>query len=67
LTYIRRKSKIKNIGIDMGFTKESAVEKAKSDLAKRLKVNESDIRERSVDKKDFPDMSLGAAATDERF
>jgi hypothetical protein len=49
----------------MGFTKESAVERAKSDLAKRLKVKESDIRERSVDKKDFPDMSLGAAAKDE--
>lgn len=49
----------------MGFTKESAVEKAKSDLAKRLKVKESDIREKSVDKKDFPDMSLGAPANDE--
>ena len=49
----------------MGFTKESAVEQAKKDLAKRLKVNENDIQERSVDKRDFPDMSLGAPARDE--
>lgn len=65
LTYIRRKSKISNTGIDMGFTKESAVERAKSDLAKRLKLKESDIQERSVDNTDFPDMSLGAPAKDE--
>ena len=49
----------------MGFTKESAVEQAKKDLAKRLKVSEADIQERSVDKRDFPDMSLGAPAKDE--
>jgi len=49
----------------MGFTKESAVEQAKKDLAKRLKVSESDIQEKSVDKRDFPDMSLGAPAKDE--
>ena len=49
----------------MGFTKQSAVERAKSDLAKRLKVNENDIEEKSVADKDFPDMSLGAPAKDE--
>ncbi len=49
----------------MGFTKESAVERAKSDLAKRLKVKESDISEKAVSKRDFPDMSLGAPAKDE--
>jgi hypothetical protein len=49
----------------MGFTKESAVEQAKSDLAKRLNVNENDIKESSVSAKDFPDMSLGAPAEDE--
>lgn len=49
----------------MGFTKQSAVERAKSDLAKRLKVNEKDIEEKSVADKDFPDMSLGAPANDE--
>ena len=49
----------------MGFTKQSAVERAKSDLAKRLKVNEKDIREKSISEKDFPDMSLGAPSKDE--
>lgn len=49
----------------MGFTKESAVERAKQDLARRLKVSESEIRESSVSKVDFPDMSLGAPASGE--
>jgi hypothetical protein len=46
----------------MSFTKESAVASAKHDLASRLGVDESDIKEISVDDTDFPDMSLGAAA-----
>ena len=45
----------------MGFTKESAIEAAKSDLAKRLKVSESDIKVGATSDVDFPDMSLGAA------
>ncbi len=49
----------------MGFTQESAVERAKQDLAKRLKLSESDISEGSVSKVDFPDMSLGAPASGE--
>ena len=49
----------------MGFTKESAVERAKSDLAERLKLSEQDIQEKSVTATDFPDMSLGAPAKDE--
>lgn len=44
----------------MGFTKESAVEAAKRDLAKRLKISESEISASASDA-DFPDMSLGAA------
>ena len=44
----------------MGFTRESAVERAKSDLAVRLDVGEDDIREHVSDR-DFPDMALGAA------
>lgn len=44
----------------MSFTQESAVERAKQDLAKRLKVAESEITEDGVSKVDFPDMSLGA-------
>ena len=65
LTKIRRKSKIKFIGIVMGFTKESTVERAKHDLAKRLKLAESEIKEHSIVDKEFPDMSLGAPADGE--
>ncbi|MGC2235549.1 MAG: hypothetical protein WA584_05285 [Pyrinomonadaceae bacterium] len=49
----------------MSFTKESAVQEAKADLAKRLGISESDINEKSVEETDFPDMSLGAPAEDE--
>jgi hypothetical protein len=49
----------------MSFNKDSAVEKAKSDLAKRLGVKESEVNEVSVSETDFPDMSLGAPAADE--
>jgi len=45
----------------MGFTKESAVEAAKKDLAKRLKVTPDDIKVSATSDADFPDMSLGAA------
>ncbi len=45
----------------MSFTKESAIERAKSDLAKRLEINAGDVTEKGVTDKDFPDMSLGAA------
>jgi len=44
----------------MGFTKDSAVEKAKSDLAHRLKLPASEIELSSVHDKEFPDMSLGS-------
>ena len=49
----------------MGFSEDSAKEAAKRDLAKRLGVDENEIRESSVVKRDFPDMSLGAPADDE--
>ncbi len=49
----------------MGFTQETAVERAKKDLAGRLGVKESEIRQDSVAKVDFPDMSLGAPANGE--
>lgn len=49
----------------MSFNKDSAVEKAKSDLAKRLGVKENEVKEVSVSEVDFPDMSLGAPAADE--
>lgn len=41
------------------MTKEEAVEKARKDLAQRLKVDPSNIKE-SVEDADFPDMALGA-------
>ncbi len=44
----------------MGFTKANLVEKAKLDLAKRLKLKPNDIRELGVSDAEFPDMSLGA-------
>ena len=49
----------------MGFTRETATERAKQDLAERLDVDEGDVQERSVSEKDFPDMSLGAATEGE--
>ena len=44
----------------MSFTKESSTKRAITDLATRLKIDESDIIEKGVADKDFPDMSLGA-------
>ena len=49
----------------MGFTKESATQSAKKDLAKRLSISESEIDEKGISDKDFPDMSLGAPADGE--
>lgn len=49
----------------MSFTKESAVQRAKKDLAGRLNVAESDIEMVSATERDFSDMSLGAPAEDE--
>ena len=49
----------------MSYSKESALSKARHDLAQRLGVNEHDIREGSVEETDFPDTSLGAGTDDE--
>ena len=46
------------------MTKEEAVEKARKDLAQRLKTDATKI-EHSVEDADFPDMALGAAEGDE--
>jgi hypothetical protein len=43
----------------MSFTRESAVATAKTDLAERLNIDETEIAEKGVTDKDFPDMSLG--------
>ncbi len=49
----------------MGFDQNSAVRKAKQDLARRLKVSENDIDVVAVSESEFPDMSLGAPARGE--
>ena len=45
----------------MSFTRESAAELAKTDLAKRLNIDVGSVDVVEIDDKDFPDMSLGAA------
>ncbi len=49
----------------MALTQESAVERAKKDLAERLNLSENDVQEGPVSKVDFPDMSLGAPSDGE--
>lgn len=49
----------------MSYSKESVVEKAKQDLAKRLGLSLSEIEVVSVEDRDFPDTSLGAPVEDE--
>jgi hypothetical protein len=49
----------------MAIDKNGAVENARKDLAKRLKIDAADVKERSVEDTDFPDLSLGAAEDDE--
>jgi hypothetical protein len=45
----------------MSISKDGAVENARKDLARRLKIDAGDVKERSVEDSDFPDLSLGAA------
>jgi hypothetical protein len=45
----------------MAINKDGAVENARNDLAKRLKIDAGQIKESSVEESDFPDMALGAA------
>lgn len=49
----------------VSFSQESATERAKTDLAHRLKIAESDIKVSSIDEKDFPNAALGAAVENE--
>jgi len=49
----------------MSFTKESAAEKAKQDLAERLNIPGGDVEISSISDKDFTDMSLGAPVNGE--
>jgi hypothetical protein len=45
----------------MAIDKDSAVQNAQKDLAKRLNIDASDVKQKSVEDSDFPDMALGAA------
>lgn len=49
----------------MAVNKEEVVEKARRDMAQRLRVPEGQIEVDSVEETDFPDMALGAAGKDE--
>ena len=49
----------------MAINKDEAVENARNDLAKRLKIDAADVKENSVEDADFPDMALGAPEDDE--
>ena len=49
----------------MKYTPKTAVETAREDLAKRLNIDVSSVRELSLSDIDFPDMSLGAPESGE--
>ena len=49
----------------MSFSQESAVKRAKQDLAHRLSVAESEIQTTAVSEKDFPNAALGVPVKDE--
>jgi hypothetical protein len=46
-------------------TKDEATEKARKDLAQRLKIDPAKIKAKSVEDTDFPDMALGAGTDGE--
>lgn len=49
----------------MAISKDNAVENARNDLASRLKIDAGDVKQKSVEDADFPDMALGAPEDDE--
>jgi len=49
----------------MRYTRESSVETARNDLAKRLNIDAAGVEELGVSDREFPDMSLGAPASGE--
>lgn len=67
LTKEARKSKIitSTENNKMNFNQNSAIERAKQDLAGRLGVTENEIEVVSVSEEEFPDASLGAPVDDE--
>ena len=67
LTILARKSKIISATdkVEMNFNQNSAIERAKQDLAGRLGISGNEIELVSVSEVDFPDGSLGAPVDDE--
>lgn len=49
----------------MSFTKESSAERAKHDLAERLKIGVGEIKEVGITDRDFSDMALGCPVSGE--
>ena len=49
----------------MKLSEDTAVQKAREDLARRLNIKETDVKSVSVTKTDFPDMALGASVGSE--
>ena len=49
----------------MAYSRETAVARAREDLAARLGKAEGEISEESVEEADFPNTALGAATDDE--
>ncbi|HEV8430713.1 MAG TPA: hypothetical protein VGQ41_22620 [Pyrinomonadaceae bacterium] len=49
----------------MAISKDNAVENARNDLARRLNIGAGEIKEKSIEDTDFPDMALGASEDDE--
>ena len=49
----------------MAYSRETAVERAREDLASRLGKTEGDVEEESVEEADFPNTALGAPADGE--
>ena len=59
------KTSRRSLLIQMAFTKEEAVERARQDLASRVAVKQSEIKQEAVEDVDFPDMALGAGVEGE--
>jgi hypothetical protein len=51
--------------VSMALSKEESIRRARADLAQRLGISESEIKEEAVEQADFPDMALGAPVEDE--
>ena len=49
----------------MAYSRETAVERAREDLAARLGKPEGEVTEESVEEADFPNTALGAPTGDE--